>query len=310
MTGSTDVSGIFHAIGSGLDTFLWFSGRTVQVVVVLVILGVLVVFRQVIISAVVDGAHDLCRRRNLRNTCFYYVSCQCCPFGAKLVKSIGLDQLVQAPKTLAITFVAVSNITKTMNIFFKAHSEPHEAASLSTRTISVIKGSGDVVSGHDKLELDWYGDEDEVMVKLLEFRKGESNRFLGEVGISGKQILKLVNESIANPSSINEGSRMFTIKSYVPKEESNPVKDMIVNQLRGPLGVDEELGRLQEENEQMRQLLSQTSSSSPSQLSTLTSQKEQKKQKDILSVVLRFELYHKETSHVDVGLFHKSSFHE
>lgn len=297
------------SFGSGLESFFWFSARFVQFLILVIVLAAVIVFRKAIFGGLTAKFSDALRSRNLRRNLVYCLFCQCCPFGAKLASSTGFDSLAKANYTLVLTFVAVSEIKRSLNVYFEASTLPYEAASKATRTFHLQAG-GEVPLNNERLELDWYGDEEELLIDLLEFVKGSpGGRLHGQLKISMRQIEKLTGESNLQPADLARGSRMFTIRTLVPKPaEPDMVRDMVLDQVRGSLGVDEELARLRDENSQMRALLDHSTNSD--YVNTMMSQREQKNRVDLMNVVLRFQLFEKHAENVDVGLFHASSFHE
>jgi uncharacterized protein YnzC (UPF0291/DUF896 family) len=183
-----------------------------------------------------------------------------------------------------------------LNFYFEAWSEPQESTGKNTGSFA---GANIVDMGLERLEFEWFGDEDELVIQLCEFKSTVMcyNSILGQVRIPGSVVDKYAKEVENNPNDFNSGVRSFDVrplnaeekrsqlelrKKYVNKREElmKAGVDMVV---QSKFGNSAELNRLREENERLRQEMTLLGG-------TVQPSNTQSPPETLLKVILRFEI--------------------
>lgn len=275
-----------------------------------------------VLGPVFTGALRKMKCRKLKKCLYMIFCCGCLPCTHHAHKSLGFERLAGASEMLRITLLCATDITRRMTFYIEVWSEPLEAVAKHSRTFQQAGGSLDM--GAEQIDLDWFGDEDEIVIQVMEFVDGGGkDKPVGELRVERERIEKYAKEAAGDKDDIKKGARSFQIAGLLPHEQAlrkkhakdpNPLAVMAVQQAQDSLGMrgggGEDTQALVEENRRMRQMLSQM----PNQAATLQSLNAGTKMqaKGLAKVVMRFEIIPRvsRTMDFDAKLFQSSSFQE
>lgn len=178
----------------------------------------------------------------------------------------GFQPLVGAGHVLNVTLVAAIEIPKRVSFYGEVWTEPMEAVPKATRLHHQAVGSQDL--GGERIELDWYGDETEVVIQISQYtsKHREPEVPYGEVRIPRKCIEKCAAMARGTEDAVT-GARAFpvlrmnskAVNSAVRRKQGRPDPDPAVTMVasriveKANIGVLDDLHRLKEENEQLKQ---------------------------------------------------------
>lgn len=267
-------------------------------------------------------AWSKCRCRRMKKCLYMVFCCGCLPCTHHAHKSLGFERLAGATEMLRITLLCATDISKRMTFYIEVWSEPLEAVAKHSRTFQQAGGSLDM--GGEQLDLDWFGDEDEIVFHIMEFVDGGGkDKPVGELKVERERIEKYAREAAGAKDDIKKGARSFVIAGLQPFEQNlrkkhqkapNPFAVMAVTQAQDSLGMrtgpGEDVQSLVEENRRMREMLSQMPNQAASMQNLNTGKSFQAK--SLAKVVMRFEIIPraKKTVDFDAKLFQSSSFQE
>jgi hypothetical protein len=255
-------------------------------------------------------------KRTLHRCCFKILYCLTCGL-AGCFSSAGFEQLQPgARQILRVTFICGSESKSSKPWFVEAWSEPIESAVKNTRTHNPLTKNFDM--GREQLDIDWYGDEEEVVFEMKEWQGQDSHLPVGELRIDRSRIEKYAQEAMGQKGDLKLGARRFDIHSLreheiklrkARKKNVSPMDRFLLEKFEDHIGVEHrDLEDLQEEN---RLLRSQLPGSKTKFASTTLSTTKEAVQVH-LKLVLRFELIPISEVHsgVDFKLFKAESFTE
>lgn len=243
----------------------------------------------------------------------------------------GFQQLAQASQVLGITLIHANGIQKRMSFYIEVWTDPQEAASRISRTHFQV--SGECSLSEEKVEIDWYGDEDWVVVQVVEFGGPGKEKPLGEIRLRKSAVEKYAREAMSE-SGLGAGARVFAVKKleeWMVKIRKRRAKDpapantlfswmMSKGQERVGLGVgmsEEEAINLRSENKRLQSALKDAQSGKISAYDASAStnafdlEGAMAHQPTIMSLVLKFELLpRKSETQFDTTMFKSSSFHD
>jgi hypothetical protein len=217
---------------------------------------------------------------------------------------------------LVVTLFGASEIKKATTFFLELYTEPQEAAAKVSST--KMQASGKVSLDMERLELDWYGDEAEVAIVVVEYPAN----YLGELRIPRDKILQYAKEAAASPDDLKSGSRSFAVERIDPqvaklrnrRKKAPPPDNVVVtwalakaqttiSQLQGKVDMGNDHGvadnnvlksrnkDLEAEVDYLKKELVKSGSMSTYQETTQAFQDQQATKKDIImNVVMRFQL--------------------
>lgn len=337
---NTSVIGeVVHEVQVEADHMLQFAGRIITVFVLLAILGVLValyVLRQKM-SLLPERANDGRKHRSLRwhkvkntayNVCCCGLCCQQCH------RSAGFDAL-SVGRTLRITLIRAQNAKINQDIYFEVWCEPVEGHPKNSRVHYQAAGSYNL--GNEQLDLDWFGDEEEVVIHAVGYTGDgamQSNELpLAELRLDRRTVERYASEVAhrygGDPDGdLTCGARVFSFRQLMPREQrrralrfrpgGDPVVAYMAQTVAGAQGFEmasmHDYNRLLDENEILRsqnQLLG-GNGRSISGKDFVGSGKTTVAEADpaLLQVIIRFEILSTPTLDVPVNSFRSSSFQE
>eukprot|EP00927_Polykrikos_kofoidii_P003558 TRINITY_DN1142_c0_g2_i1.p1 TRINITY_DN1142_c0_g2~~TRINITY_DN1142_c0_g2_i1.p1 ORF type:complete len:350 (-),score=53.12 TRINITY_DN1142_c0_g2_i1:174-1160(-) len=295
---SSVVDNIGWAVQEGghiLDVVLNDIALVFEFLLLVAILAALFVFRKPLwrsTKSCVQKTRDKCRLRQLKRCFLYTFCCGCC---RSVHGVLGFDKLDHR-STLTVTFICAQEVKRMLNFYFEAWSEPQESTGKNTGSFS---GTDIVDMGLERLEFEWFGDEDELVIQLCEFKSTVMcyNTILGQLRIPGSVVDKYAKEVETNPNDFNSGVRSFDVRPLDAEEKRRQAElrkkhvnkreelmkagvDMVV---QSKFGNSAELNTLREENARLRQemtLLGGTTQPSNTECPPET----------LLKVILRFEI--------------------
>lgn len=313
--------------GTTVDTAMWFTGRLTQVIVIGVIVGLLIGFRKQV-KMMLQPLFEKCRETRCRHVkgCCVRRCCSCCPFGNSSSDKT-YTHFTDARETLTVTLIAASGVQKPKSFYVELWSEPQEAASRTSQTHQYVQG--DAHLGLEKISLDWYGDEDRVIVQIVEFPKVGKEKPIGEIDLSRAQILRYAEEASKARDDVNAGSRRFDVcklDEYVARMRKKKVKtpgptNVVLSYLvtkaqeRVGLGValaEDEALELQRKNAELEsQVASLQTQLQQSATGSSLSSPGKAPREVIMGLVLRFEITQRNAGPtVDHTSFKQASFRE
>lgn len=177
------------------------------------------------------------------------------------------------PQILQITLLSVTNTNLPSGFYFEVAAEP---ASGQPKISRIHKTPGDVVDLNDELlELDWFGDEKEVSIHLMECsnKKQSQDAIKGEITVPRAMVNRYAKEARGHDREVQFGSRRFQM--VLPHEAlsvarkkrfqdmllpSGAIFDRMVKGAMSRIGEEnglevaspEEMEKLREENQSLR----------------------------------------------------------
>lgn len=313
------------AVETGLSATLLVMMQLALLGFILIIVGIVCKFRtqlRAILGPACTRVVAKMRCRRLKKCLYMVFCCGCLPCTHHAHKSFGFERLAGATEMLRITLLCATDISKRMTFYLEVWTEPMESVAKHSRTYQQAGGQLDM--GAEQLELDWFGDEDEIVVQLMEFVDGGGkDKPVGELRVERERIERYAKEAAGAQEDIKKGARSFQIAGLHPHEQAlrkkhqvapNPLAVIAVKQAQDSLGMrssgGEDVQSLIEENRRMREMLSQM----PNNAATLQSLNSGSKlqAKGLAKVVMRFEIIPRVSRKVDFDakLFQSSSFQE
>mmetsp|Transcript_83736 Transcript_83736/g.237502 ORF Transcript_83736/g.237502 Transcript_83736/m.237502 type:complete len:353 (+) Transcript_83736:126-1184(+) len=311
--GTNATAATAEGIIRGVDSTLLAVNRAIAAITLCLIaalcVGVPIILCRLRSSADGGGGGPLCRRHKLRDCFCRYCCCgYCCP---SVHQSLGFERLMpKASSLLRITFICAKDIRRRLDFYFEAWSEPVEGYPKNTRIQQQAVGVCDL--GCEELELDWFRDEKEVVILLVE-NKGQlqsRDEAIGEVRIPGREVEKYAWEASADPRDLSRGTRLFTLRGLDKhdqlkrklrfKNAGGAVVQKILNKVHEEVLLDyptrQEFERLQTENEMLRR----QTGTMPADTADIPAP---------MSVAVRFEILPRRSVHQsDIFLFRTPSF--
>lgn len=214
-------------VSGSLDGTLRFIGRISAAVLLLLVL-VLICVWPFIRNKLADllppeeeesgsSSNSRLRWHKLKMACYNIVCCGCCCPG--LASSLGLDSLKpQVAEQLKVTLITASNLRKRMDFYLEVWTEPLEGHPKISRVQQ--QASGKVDLGGENLTLDWFGDEDEVVIQAVQYTGQVISRdvAVGDIRISREAIERYAGESADDPEDLSKGTRLFPMKVLTQEE--------------------------------------------------------------------------------------------
>lgn len=211
--------------------------------------------------------------------------------------------LAGASQILVVTFISAVDIRKKTSFFCEIWTEPLESVPKPTRLHHHASGNHDL--GAERLELDWYRDETEVVLQVSEFtsKLREHEIPFGEVRIPRKSIEKYAAQAKGHQDDFSMCAKAFPVMPMLDsavvasmrrkqgKPDPDPAFLAVVASLQDKMGVQDELRALKSTNEKLKKDLEHTTlalKSSGSQVSLPSAAKE-----EVMKLVLKFEIVQK-----------------
>lgn len=155
------------------------------------------------------------RWHKIKESLYNYCCCgRCCH---AWYRSIGFDAL-QVGRTLRVTLFEAVKIRKQVDLYFEVWTEPAEGYPKNSRVHQ--RAVGKCSLGGEQLELDWYGDEEEVVLQAVQYSamQGKDMPF-AEVKIPRAYVEKYCKEA-AKGTDPKGGGRLFAFRG-LSKQERN-----------------------------------------------------------------------------------------
>lgn len=302
--------------------------HVILIVGVLAFLAVLFVMRKPLVRTLTPVFRNLCCNCSgaLFKRCLKRYCCGCCGHAS------GLYELAQASHTLGVTVVGVKDIAKRMNFYVEIWTEPQESASRITRTQFQVSGE---VAINERIELDWFGDEEWVVVQVVAYPGVGKEKPLGEVRVNQKAIAKYAKEAASDPHNQAAGARLLGVKQLeewmvkLRRRRANTQAPQNVlfswglskAQEKVGLGIalgEEETWEVQQKNKRLEAEIAMLKSNqgSNAQRSAMSTKMDDVEavmefQPVIMNIVLKFDLQPRQSPGAfNSNLFKQSSFHE
>jgi len=298
----------FHEAGQSLDYLLWLVSRIfAAILVVALLLGCVLALTLKNRFGSMKGrsASRPLRPHHVKEILYKYLCCGACCTCCDSLCRPGVEKL------LRVTLVCATKVQKKTDFYVEVWCEPSEGHPKGSRVHRQACGSVDL--GYERIELDWYGDEKEVVLQVMQYNGSSQIRDvpIGELRISGESVERYALEAAASAEAdVRKGSRMFTVRRLARAEavRKNRFKDMlfpdgVLPAVFARLGEDQgielpqmqDMARLQAENEalmqentQLRTHISQSGGGS----SWSSSWRPQRASEDggLMGVAVRFEI--------------------
>lgn len=316
--GIEDVVGEVGAEAQNLDHVLWFIGRVIEAAILALFILLIVVcvkYRHVIKAAIgpkLAMSKDACRWRKIRRCLVHCCCCRSCSPG-------GFQELGPSD-VLVVTFVCASDIPHGTTFFFKTWTEPIDGPQKLSRIHRDVAGSCDL--GSERIQLDWYGDEDLLVVQALTPRGvpgGSKDILIGETRIPLNSIVKYANLSKQSGTG-NDAIRLFPLYRSahnappgIATSGVDPLAIMVVNHVQTTVGMEpvdpDEVAQLREENKALRSQLTRYQPGIATTFRSNSSKHDDKKEasKVRMNVALKFEINEIVRQPIDASVYRTSS---
>jgi hypothetical protein len=210
-------------VGCGTGAVLDIVSRIVSACLVLLLIGLcvaLVWFRRKFPSQDTGGHKSSWTRwHKIREGFYNYCCCgYCCH---DLYRRNGFDAL-QVGRTLRVTLLQAAGIQKQTDFYFEVWTEPAEGYPKNSRVHT--RAVGVCSLGGEQLELDWYGDEDEVVLQAVQYSSKQGVDVpLAELRIPRKSVEKYAKEASSGRDDSKDpkrGARLFAFRGLTKQEQS------------------------------------------------------------------------------------------
>lgn len=209
-----------------------------------------------------------------------------------------------------MTLIGADELKKQMSFYVEVWTEPQEAASKVSRTQLEAKPKTSISLGMEKLELDWYGDEENVIIQLVEFPSAGKAKPIGDIVLKGKKVFEYCEEAKKNPGDMQAGTRKFDLlkmnadkmllrkKKLTTAEPQNVMMSFMLSKVQDKIGLgtgmalsDADSVQLQKDNEELQKENKELRRmSSAESLNSLSPQKAKPGEESVAKLVLRFEI--------------------
>merc|ERR1719409_498885 len=106
--------------------------------------------------------------RRLKHHLIYLCCCGWAPRGMSLAEHMGFEELAVGPSgVLSVTLIAVTDLPRRLSFFIKVWAEPADGPKKISRFHREARGPAHDL-GSECLQLDWQGDEEELVVQAVE----------------------------------------------------------------------------------------------------------------------------------------------
>lgn len=292
--------------GQGVDFVLWLVTRLFAVILILVaVLGCVaaILLRSRLAPEIGHGPSSRVRLHHVKELLYNYVCCGACCACCDRCCRPHVGQL------LRVTLVCATKVRQKLDFYLEVRCEPAEGHPKGSRVHRQANGSVDL--GYERLELDWFGDEREFVMQVVQYSGSNQSRDvpLGELRISRESVERYAKEAASAPAGETQrGSRMFSVRRLEKAEATKKnrfknilLPDGVLPAVFAKLGEEQgielpqiqDLKRLREENEALlqenTQLRMQTSATS---CGSWGSWRPQRAVADmiLMSVALKFEI--------------------
>ncbi|CAK0799786.1 unnamed protein product [Prorocentrum cordatum] len=214
----------FQQVGNDTETLLDIVSRIASAFLVVLIIGLCVAwawFRRKFHKQPDARGHksSWTRRHKIREGFYNYCCCgYCCH---DFYRRNGFDAL-QVGRTLRVTLLQAVKIQKQIDIYFEVWTEPSEGYPKNSRVHTRAVGSCSL--GGEQLELDWYGDEEEVVLQAVHYSAKQGGDVpLAELRIPRAAVEKYAKEASgrrAQSPDSKRGARLFTFRGLTKQEKS------------------------------------------------------------------------------------------
>mmetsp|Transcript_96473 Transcript_96473/g.245197 ORF Transcript_96473/g.245197 Transcript_96473/m.245197 type:complete len:318 (-) Transcript_96473:225-1178(-) len=123
----------------------------------------------------------------------------------------GLLDCQGQPQTLRVTLLTASGVELRSGFYFEAWTEPSAGHSKNSRIHHVRRGSSAVDLGCEQLDLDWFGDEKELVLHLVEYSGAKQSRDLpvAELRVPREAVKRYAVEASGHGDVVRFGPRTF-----------------------------------------------------------------------------------------------------
>lgn len=246
---------------------------------------------------------------SLKRHCF---NCLCCGYCfPKMHERIAPDYMrPSAPQTLRITFLKAKGLVERCTFYLEAFAEPLESRPKTSRVHRQVVGSCDL--GSEQLEMDWYGDEDFLVIQAVEYAAKEvtADKAIAELRLSRSIVDRYTKEAASSDVDLVRGARLFPLRPLTAESTRQrkqrykapsamtplvrPVLPQIIASLQEQAGTQPDVERLQEEVRQLREqnemLSAKKTSSLPPMATVASGRSDAGAQGVVMSVALRLEV--------------------
>jgi hypothetical protein len=207
-----------------------------------------------------------CRWHKVKKCLYNALCCGCCLH--RVYQRAGFNFL-KVGSTLRVTLIRAEQVRRRMDLYLEVWSEPMESYPKNSRIHNEVAGSCSL--GNEQLEIDWLGDEEEVVVQAVQFcgERQSADVAMGELRVKRAAVERYAREAktAANgQQDLTQGSRLFTFRTLSEKEQRrrglrfkkavNPLVPMLVTRWTQAQGIEvpnmAEHERLLAENETLR----------------------------------------------------------
>lgn len=156
------------------------------------------------------------RWHKIKEGLYNYCCCgRCCH---AWYRHIGFDVL-QAGRTLRVMLLQAVKIRTQMDLYFEVWTEPAEGYPKNSRVHQ--RAVGNCSLGGEQLELDWYGDEVEVVLQAVQYSTMQGKDIpLAEVRVPRAYIERYAKEASKDLRDPKRGARLFALRELSKQEKT------------------------------------------------------------------------------------------
>lgn len=139
--------------------------------------------------------------------------------GRRFLGQCGLNACTGGPRVLRVSLMAALGIDFRGQFYFEVWSEPANGHPKSSR-VHCTSSNRPVDLGAEDLELDWHGDERELVIQLVEYGRGNQSKDLpvAELRVPRKSVQRYCTEAAEAGGDHRFGKRTFLMDQLTKQE--------------------------------------------------------------------------------------------
>lgn len=260
-----------------------------------------------------NGAGRACQK--LKRCLYHYCCCgYCCPTQQEaLFRTVGFDNLKpRVTQTLRITLIGITNLNQRADIYFEVWTEPVECTYPKNSRIH-LQAIGNVDLGGEVLEMDWFDDEDCVVINAVKYSgdKVSTDESMASISIPANSVQKYAQEARESGGNDKAGCRLVKLTKNLKHDkerrrrfggggEPSPLMPFIIMNLSPEMDEENKLLRRQiEELRDENKELEQKSGRYAKSRSKTKSLEEAEHAKAVMHAIVRFEIVQPSRFQVD-----------
>mmetsp|Transcript_5773 Transcript_5773/g.13490 ORF Transcript_5773/g.13490 Transcript_5773/m.13490 type:complete len:366 (-) Transcript_5773:30-1127(-) len=317
---STAMKSIAHNMGNSSDWTLRIISRVTAAIVLLIIIAAIAVVIYIQVNKKKKSKPFRPAKTWVKVKAFLsdlFCCAFCCP-GCQARIAPGYIR-PRAPKALRVTLLRAEGIKKRHSFYFEVAAQPADGWPKVSRIHKKVSGVCDLAA--ESFELNWYGDEEGVLIQVIDHSGTivTKDHVLGDVHIKRSAIEGYTEESRYSPNDLTAGTRVFPVKHrglasegarasrFSEENEAvgvllKPVYTSIIAALQAQTGDADAVEENRVMKKELETLRAENMRLGGSASTSGTDTSARAEAETVMSVSIRFELV--EPAHCDIGNYY------